>query len=806
MGMRSGLGARFLPLLLAASSVCAQTEDYAAWGQWRVFSINTTATSGGANVTGTVAGYPLLVRLTAANASDVFAQAKPGGADLRFRRAVGFIPPGIIIADVFPTATPATQGGLAKPAAAQATQAAQAVDTDPQLPYEIAHWDSAGKTAEIWVLVDTIFGNRSGQYIAMHWGKSDAVSRSNPAAVFDSSKGLVSVWHMGGSNPTANRSNAVAGGNPAIPSGLNVATGFPSRNGVIGRADTLRGGTTGSARADDDHFNLGSGYANFSAGMTMSLWIKPATPSTTAWNVFYAFGNGAPGDNLTIGRMGNTTNMFSQIYNGTSDGGRMEMSNILTYNQWQLVTFAVQGDMQMLYHNGIISALGSQSQVLIPNVTRTMAYLGRSLYPDPNAAAAFDEVRLYKVRRAQDAIKLDYETQKPASTVLAVVAPPNPPGLQSPSANLTDVPVYTTLSWGGAAGNGTLFRVQLSTDSNFTAPLVNATTASFSHAVGPLSFLTNYYWRARTENIAGTGAWTAARRFTTAAEPGEIGITVLSSPAAFATNTALSPTLSWNHANGATSYRVQLSSSPTFASFVTNDSVTALSRAVGPLAGSTEYYWRVRGLHNTLGMGPWSEMRAFTTVATIPAAPYLLLPEGFSIGISTIPTLSWEGVTGATSYHVQVSTGSGFATYVLRDSTLTGTSRSIGSPSGTGQLAAFTDYYWKVRAKNSAGVGDWSTIRKFTTGQAVALSSSPRPSPLFAAPVRLASGTWLRFGLPRGERVSVRLLDARGRRAAVVWDGPVEAGLHSLRLPPSTAVRVLEFRAGGYRRTMLVGP
>jgi hypothetical protein len=259
---RFGLKAWVTASLLVSASSVAQTEDYADWIHYRTFDLKP-------GLNNPVTNFPMLVRLDSSNAADVFTGAKSGGADLRFRR--------------------------------MASQSSESW-TDHQLSYQIAYWDSAARKAEIWVLVDSLYpydGENMGPYpqaLYLYWGKPDAPARSNAAAVFDTANGFVGVWHMGGSSPTAARANAVPGGNPAAPSGSTVATGFPLRAGAIGLADTLRGGTDGAANAADDHFNLGSFTTDFSAGATLSMWIKPASPATSAWNVFMALGNGAPGD------------------------------------------------------------------------------------------------------------------------------------------------------------------------------------------------------------------------------------------------------------------------------------------------------------------------------------------------------------------------------------------------------------------------------------------------------------------------------------------------------------------------------
>lgn len=87
----------------------------------------------------------------------------------------------------------------------------------------------------------------------------------------------------------------------------------------------------------------------------------------------------------------------------------------------------------------------------------------------------------------------------------------------------------------------------------------------------------------------------------------------LFSPADGATGVSPSPTLVWNRSTGATSYRVQVSTSSTFSTTVFDRSgIADTSQQISGLANNTLYYWRVNAT-NAAGTSDWSNVRSFTT-------------------------------------------------------------------------------------------------------------------------------------------------------------------------------------------------
>lgn len=120
--------------------------------------------------------------------------------------------------------------------------------------------------------------------------------------------------------------------------------------------------------------------------------------------------------------------------------------------------------------------------------------------------------------------------------------------------------------------------------------------------------------------------------------------------------------------------------------------------------------------------------RSSNSTIVVPSKPSLAGPANASSYVSINPTLTWNVTTGATSYRLQASTDSTFATTIYDASGLTGTSRSLSG------LAYSTKYYWHVDASNSAGTGAWSATWSFTTA-----SASP-PVPTLASPANGLTG------------------------------------------------------------------
>ena len=159
------------------------------------------------------------------------------------------------------------------------------------------------------------------------------------------------------------------------------------------------------------------------------------------------------------------------------------------------------------------------------------------------------------------------------------------------------------------------------------------------------------------------------------------------------------PMLTWNAVYGATSYRIYRSTSKGSGYSLLGTVTTTSYTNTGAKAGTT-YYYRVKAC-NDAGLSPYSNVVSgkVKSVTPKPSAPVVKIGNSASSGK---PMLTWNAVSGATSYKVYRATSQN-GTYSLLG-TVTATSYT-----NTGAKAG-TTYYYKVKAVNSAGESAYSNV------------------------------------------------------------------------------------------------
>ncbi len=114
---------------------------------------------------------------------------------------------------------------------------------------------------------------------------------------------------------------------------------------------------------------------------------------------------------------------------------------------------------------------------------------------------------------------------------------------------------------------------------------------------------------------------------------------------------------------------------------------------------------------------------------TPPKAPTLAAPVNKSENVSLTQALAWKLTDNTNSYNLQVSENTSFTGLVINKTSI----NASGYAPSANELDFNTTYYWRVASKNDAGVGAWSEVWSFTTGD-----KAPN-APTLAAPVNNAT-------------------------------------------------------------------
>ena len=95
----------------------------------------------------------------------------------------------------------------------------------------------------------------------------------------------------------------------------------------------------------------------------------------------------------------------------------------------------------------------------------------------------------------------------------------------------------------------------------------------------------------------------------------------------------------------------------------------------------------------------------------------LTSPDNNDTGISLTPTFTWDEISNASSYDIEIATDLDFSSIVASENSATNSFTGV-------SLNQATTYYWRVKAKNTCGDGDFSSTSSFTTQNCSVCESS----------------------------------------------------------------------------------
>jgi hypothetical protein len=361
-----GIVSKDLDSVIVNSNDTAFVGPLSLGGPSRAITINTMPS--GAGVAENVVGFPALVRLVSPDFD--FSQARRDGGDVRFYKS-----------------------------------------NNIPLPFQIERWDSASGRAEMWVLLDTVFGNNTSQTIRMTWGDLSAVSPVNASPVFDTAAGFQGVWHM--SEQGADLCpDATAHHFDGTPSGMTPSS---ATIGAIGGAQQFNG-TSSFIRIG----GTAQSALNFSEnGMyTISAWVYADTLDFVPHMI------AGKGHEQYYLKMMTNDSLKTLCYENVEYHGRIGWQiteEPAAQKVWKYVVGVRDGISQRLYVDGAM--VDSTPRIISGTIARNIdedfsigAYLRYITYLTPEGYCYFkgkiDEVRVCNVAYSKSWIQLCYMNQK----------------------------------------------------------------------------------------------------------------------------------------------------------------------------------------------------------------------------------------------------------------------------------------------------------------------------------------------------------------------------------------------------------
>lgn len=280
---------------------------------------------------------------------------------------------------------------------------------DRHLAFEVAAYDPARRRAEIWVKVDTLFGDARDGSIVLHSGKPGSPDSSDGGKVFSSYAG---AWHLGGI-PQGTGTYAYPDASPSA--GNAAGTAQPLDASVIGAGASFVFGQFVSAPV--------SAALKPSLSFTMTAWMRASAADTAGGEI------ATVGDNYGL-RLLPDGNLRLFIFDDSlwkegdpvPDEKWTECATTglnLLDDQWHHLAAVFDGTLMRIYADGVQAAtLPRPGKLQYPY--KYDFWIGRhgSGAREKDFAGALDEVRISPNPWGPGRIKAEFESQRPLSRFL----------------------------------------------------------------------------------------------------------------------------------------------------------------------------------------------------------------------------------------------------------------------------------------------------------------------------------------------------------------------------------------------------
>ena len=333
---------------------------------------------------------------------------------------------------------------------------------------------------------------------------------------------------------------------------------------------------------------------------------------------------------------------------------------------------------------------------------------------------------------------------------------------------------------------------------NLSGIIRDTTIVDTFKVVSNLGYFTDYFWRVKAKNETGWGSFTGWFKFTTIIEAPAAPL--LAAPFNNSIGNVVPVSLIWFKGERVQNYIVNVAYDSLFNNIIASDTIgTDTSYTLQTLTPLSEYCWRIKAA-NAGGESNWSETWKFKTLGP-PSTVALIHPVNNAVNQPVGLEFNWsksidylkkkktpdtelikvsmqenqeeaigikkDGINShdskqpvndrekdkqklltnsklaITNYWFELVKDTISLTGLTQDTTLTDTFKVVSN------LGYFTDYFWRVKAKNETGWGSFTGWFKFTT-----IIEAPA-APLLAAPFNNSIGNVVPVSLIwfKGERV-----------------------------------------------------